>query len=175
MASSIKPKTAAGTVAAVAFAIVMHFTPTHEGREYKPYLDVGNVWTACEGITGGIDPNHIYTDAECDQLKAQRIRRAEAAVDRHVKVEMTANRRAALIDWTFNLGEGSLARSSMLKKLNAGDVVGACRAILDWMYVGGKDCREKKNKCGGIVTRRQWQHDMCMKPDEHWWKYLWSA
>lgn len=163
---------AGGGVAAIALAILMYFTPQHEGRVYVPYLDIGGVLTVCDGITGGIVKGKTYTDAECDALKLERLKVAEAAFDRLVKVETSANRRAALIDFIYNLGEGAFARSTLLKKLNAGDGGGACKAILDWMYVAGKDCRLKASKCGGIVVRREWEHGMCLKPDDPWWKFL---
>ena len=49
----------------------------------------------------------------------------------------------------------------MAKKLNAGDVAGACAEFMRWTFVQGIDCKDPKNKCGGIVTRRGEERALC--------------
>ncbi|WP_427183611.1 lysozyme [Bordetella bronchialis] len=115
---------------AIAGVLVSHF----EGRENVPYLDPVGVWTVCEGHTGpDVIPGKRYSDAECDALKAADLGEADAAVRRLVKVPITDWQRAALIDFTFNLGAGRLASSTLLKKINAGDYAGACAEYDAWV------------------------------------------
>nr|WP_197509520.1 lysozyme [Bordetella bronchialis] len=121
---------AASGALAVAGVLISHF----EGRENVPYLDPVGVWTVCEGHAGpDVVPGRRYSDAECDELKRQDIAQAAAAVRRLVKVPLTDWQRAALIDFTFNLGAGRLASSTLLKKLNAGDYAGACAEYDAWV------------------------------------------
>ncbi|ANN76811.1 lysozyme [Bordetella flabilis] len=124
-------QTAAAGAGALAIAgvLVSHF----EGRKHFPYRDPIGYWTVCEGHTGGVTPGRRYSDAECDALKAQDLAEADAAVRRLVKVPLTDWQRAALIDFTFNLGAGNLAKSTLLKKLNAGDYAGACAEYDAWV------------------------------------------
>lgn len=64
-----------------------------------------------------------------------------------VKVALNQHQRDALISFTFNLGQGNLRDSTLLKKLNAGDY-GAVPAELDkWIKAGGRTLP-------GLVKRR---------------------
>lgn len=61
--------------------------------------------------------------------------------------KLTANQFSALTSFTFNLGCGSLKSSTLLKKLNSGDVTGASNEFKKWVYAGGKVLQ-------GLVRRR---------------------
>lgn len=57
---------------------------------------------------------------------------AESHVNTHVTVELTQAQFDALVSFTFNLGGGALAKSTLLRKLNAGDFDGASVEFLRW-------------------------------------------
>jgi len=121
---------AAGGALAIAGVLVSQF----EGRAHVPYRDPVGVWTVCEGHTGpDVIQGRRYSDAECDALKAQDLAEADVAVRRQIKVPLTEWQRAALIDYTFNLGEGNLAASTMRRKFNARDYAGGCAELLKWI------------------------------------------
>lgn len=127
----------------------------HEGIRYTPYRDVGGVWTVCEGHTGpDVVPGKTYTPGECTALKDRDLAKADAIVQRLVKVPLTDPARAALIDFVFNMGEGNFARSTLLRKLNAGDYVGACREYRRWVYAAGQRLR-------GLENRREAEEWLC--------------
>jgi lysozyme len=157
--------TGVSAAGAAAIAIALNITPVHEGRRLQAYADSGGVWTICDGITRGVKMGHVATHEECDKRLAEELSHAAAVIDRKVTVPMPATRRAALIDLVYNVGEGNFSRSTLLKKLNNGDVIGACEQIMRWMYVAGKDCRIRANKCFGIVRRREEQRNMCLMPE----------
>ena len=68
-------------------------------------------------------------------------------VESLVEVPLTDNQFAALASFTFNLGRGSLAKSTLLRKLNARDYNGAAEEFHKWNKAGGK-------VLGGLVARR---------------------
>jgi len=63
------------------------------------------------------------------------IARAEADVNRLVKVPLTQGQFDALVDFTFNMGCGKLAHSSLLAALNAGRYA----AVPDQLYRADAD------------------------------------
>ncbi|EMD3682810.1 lysozyme, partial [Salmonella enterica] len=126
-----------------------------EGRRYEPYRDVAGVLTICDGHTGkDIVPVRHYTDAECDALLNQDLARVKAQIDPLIKVSIPESERAALYSFAYNVGTGAFARSTLLRKLNAGDHAGACDELKRWTYAGGKQWK-------GLVTRREIEHEVC--------------
>ncbi|EGP0394277.1 lysozyme [Salmonella enterica] len=126
-----------------------------EGRRYVPYRDVAGVLTICDGHTGkDIVPGKHYTDAECDALLNKDLARVKAQVDPLIKVSTPESERAAFYSFAYNVGAGAFAKSTLLKKLNAGDQAGACNELKRWTYAGGKQWK-------GLVTRREIEREVC--------------
>lgn len=127
-----------------------------EGRRYIPYRDVAGVLTVCDGHTGkDIIPGKRYTDAECDALLDKDLKRVKAQVDPLIKVSIPESERAAFYSFAYNVGTGAFARSTLLKKLNAGDHTGACNELKRWTYAGGKQWK-------GLMTRREIEREVCL-------------
>jgi len=55
-----------------------------------------------------------------------------------IKVKVNDNQFAALISFAFNCGTQNLAKSTLLRLLNAGDVAGAATEFGKWNKAGGK-------------------------------------
>lgn len=136
---------------AIALTVIAHF----EGVRYEPYEDVGGVLTVCYGHTGkDIISNKIYSKDECNELLESDFQRTKQQVDKLVKVPTDDYTKAALYSFAFNVGTGAFAKSTMLKKLNAGDQYGACEELKKWVYAGGKVWR-------GLVNRRETEAAIC--------------
>lgn len=126
-----------------------------EGRRYYAYQDVVGVWTVCDGHTGtDVKRGHRYTDKECDGLLNDDLYKVANQIDPLIKVKIPATTRAALFSFTYNVGAGAFAKSTLLKKLNAGDVKGACEELKRWTYAGGQQWK-------GLITRRQVENEVC--------------
>lgn len=133
-----------------------------EGRKLVPYRDIAGVWTVCDGITGkAVVPGRTYTNAECDKLGQDYVRTMLADMGQCVKGEYPFHVIKAAGHFAYNVGTPTFCRSTMARKLNAGDIPGACAEISKWVYVAGKDCRDPKNKCAGIPKRREWERATC--------------
>lgn len=150
---SLRNRIAAGALSGVigmAGALVVWF----EGRSLVAYLDPVGIPTICEGVTQGVRLGDVATPAECDALLEKELTIALSAVERQVRVPLPDARRAALASFVYNVGEGQFSRSTLLRKLNAGDAAGACAELSRWVYAGGK-------QLAGLVKRRAAERELC--------------
>jgi hypothetical protein len=99
----------------------------------------------------------VWTAEEAEAGLRREIAKFERAVVRLVTVELNQNERDALISFAYNCGEGALARSTLLKKLNAGDRKGAAGQFKLWNKGGGRVLR-------GLVDRRAREATLFLTP-----------
>ncbi|HVC47487.1 MAG TPA: lysozyme [Terracidiphilus sp.] len=109
-----------------------------EGFRSNTYLDLAGLPTIGYGhrlvhpecYPGGITPQQAGVILEWD------LREAEQAVQRLVCVPLAQGQFDALVDFVFNLGSGSLAHSTLLADLNAGNYTAAADQLLRWDHAG---------------------------------------
>jgi len=124
-------------------------TEQFEGLRLTAYQDSIGVWTIGYGHTGpDVQPGLAITQEQAGALLLQDVAGAAAAVNRLVTVPLTQNQFDALVDFTFNAGQGNLASSTLLRELNAGNTAGAAAQFLVWVYAGGV-------QLPGLAKRRQ--------------------
>lgn len=124
-----------------------------EGLRQKAYLDAVGVPTIGFGHTNGVKMGQSITYAQAVDYLREDVEDAENAVDRLVKAPLSQNQFDALVSFTFNLGQGNLGKSTLLKKLNAGDYKGAADEFLKWNKAGGRTLH-------GLVRRREAERKM---------------
>lgn len=129
----------ANTSQAVKIAMVMgSFYESSYKHIGTPYIDKrgkGQPLTVCNGITGpAVVAGRWYSPGDCYGLEKARYLRSEAAAKRLFRFWGSYDdlQRAVFIDFIHNKGEGALSTSTLLRKANAGDVVGACRENPRW-------------------------------------------
>lgn len=149
------PKRAATTGIAAVTLIAAPFTAHHEGLRLQAYLDPIGVATICYGETLGVELGQEKTKKECDALFVARLGGFAHAIDVLVEPIMKPETHAALTSFAYNVGVGAFSRSTLRKKLNAGDLKGACGELDRWVYAGGK-------KFNGLVTRRKAEKELCL-------------
>lgn len=124
-----------------------------------PPRGTGEPWTIGFGHCGPeVVPGLTITQAEADRLLLEDLAKFEKAVDELIKVELSENQRSAVICLVYNIGVGAFKKSTMLRLINSGDVVGAGRQILLWTKAGGR-------VMPGLVTRRQAELALYRRPD----------
>ena len=113
-------------------------TRHYEDCELTAYLCPAKVWTIGWGHTGSdVYPGLTITQSRADELLVEEdLAGCEADVRRLVKVFVTQFQFDALVDFDFNKGCPALAGSTLLRKVNAGDMKGAAEEFLKWIYGG---------------------------------------
>ncbi|NHZ93233.1 glycoside hydrolase family protein [Massilia sp. CCM 8733] len=137
--------------AAIALTVVAGF----EGLRQAAYLDPVGIPTICFGETKGVRLGQRATLEQCDAMLAASLQLANHAVDDCIRAPLPDYRRAALVSFTYNVGQASLCGSTLARKLNAGDVAGGCDELLRWTYAKGI-------RLPGLVKRRAVERNMCL-------------
>ena len=124
-----------------------------EGLRTKAYRDDGGVWTIGYGHTAaaGAPKPHagmVITAAEAERILLKDLTQYEAAVENNVKVKLNDNQFAALVSFVYNIPLAKFKKSTLLKKLNAGNYDAVPNELMKWINVD-----HKKNQ--GLVNRRR--------------------
>jgi lysozyme len=125
-----------------------------EGCKLTAYPDPGSVngepWTIGYGHTSDsfmpVRKGMSITQAQADAALEHDLNETAAAVDRLVKVHLTDNQFGALVSFTYNVGVGAFQKSSLLRKLNAGDYDAVPAELARWNKNDGKVMKGLTNR-----------------------------
>jgi len=118
-----------------------------EGCKLTAYQDSAGVWTIGYGHTSGVKAGMKITEAQAEAYLKGDLVTAENAVNGKVTYRIKQNQFDALVSFTYNVGSGNFGSSTLLKKLNQGDITGAANEFDKWNKAGGK-------VLAGLVRRR---------------------
>jgi lysozyme len=124
----------------------------HEGVRTKPYRCPAGLWTVGvghligDGLTLPDSWNRTFSLEEVYAILATDVRKFELGVERYINIELTQNQFDALVSFAFNLGLGTLQRSTLRAKLNRGDKEGAIESLLKYNKAGGKVLKGLDNR-----------------------------
>lgn len=135
-----------------------------EGCRLKAYPDPatnGEPYTIGYGLTSaaGIVPvvkGMTITQQQADDYLVQSLVKYEAAVMKALTRSPSQPQFDAMTSLCYNIGPGSFAKSSVVKKFNKGDIPGAADAFLLWNKAGGKVMQ-------GLVNRREAERAMFLR------------
>jgi lysozyme len=121
-----------------AFALITRF----EGCVLNAYPDPasgGDPWTVGYGATGpDIRRGVIWTLEKAETDLRERIDHLLTQVRGLVKVKLPEGCEAALVSFAYNVGIGALTTSTLLKKVNAGQLKEAADEFNKWTKAAGK-------------------------------------
>jgi lysozyme len=109
------------------------------GPVLKSYWDeTGKVWTAGFGHTRGVTKDTVCTPELAEAWLQEDIQVAVKAVKFWVDIPLSQKQFDALVDFTFNAGEGNLSHSTMLLLINASNFLAALGEFQKWDKSGGR-------------------------------------
>jgi lysozyme len=154
---------AGGAAGAALLAFATTYTAGWEGTSYKAYLDTiaqPPVWTICQGDTYDVKPGMVETKAGCEARLRRQILEHEARMLSCAPELLKApgETYVAINDWAYNVGTGAACRSSLIRKVKAGDLRGACGELSRWVFAGGKVVKglanRRVNGLPGLISER---------------------
>lgn len=121
-----------------------------EGLFIHAYDDGTGTWTIGYGHTTAAGPPRVYpgliiTQQQADDFLSADLHSVEVEVNRVVTVPLNQNQFDALVSFDFNTG--ALARSSLLRDINARNFGSVSNDFMMWVHAGGRVLR-------GLVNRR---------------------
>jgi lysozyme len=117
-----------------------------EGLRLVAYQDLGGVWTIGYGHTRDVCVGQTCTQAEAEAFLVADVAAAETAVSSYVHVPLNQNQFDALVSFTFNVGAGAFAASTLRKCINAGAFNLASDEFLKWDRIGPVDNLAMRNR-----------------------------
>jgi GH24 family phage-related lysozyme (muramidase) len=137
----------------------------HEGVRSKPYKCPASLWTVGVGhvlypeqaklpiskrnsCALTIEDFRVFSNEEIDEILKKDLQRFERGVLHYCPATTSQRQFDALVSFSFNLGLGTLQRSTLRQKHNRGDFEGAAEEFLKYTKSGGKVLK-------GLVTRRK--------------------
>jgi lysozyme len=135
-------------------ALIRHF----EGCSLDAYLCPAGVWTIGYGHTNEVKEGDTIDQEAAEAFLIEDLETFEQAVARLVKVPLTQQQFDALVSFTFNLGAGNLAASTLLRKLNNYQYTEVPEQLMRWVRAGGK-------VLDGLVKRRAAEAAMFQNKD----------
>ena len=124
----------------------LYLAAYHGAADRPGLLTIGYGHTDAAGppkVTAGMK----ITEAQAVDILKNDLWRCESAVEQLVKVELNDNQFAALVSFVFNCGEANFKKSSLLRKLNAGDYESVPAELMKWTMANGK-------RVQGLANRR---------------------
>jgi lysozyme len=124
-----------------------------ESLRLQAYQDQRGIWTVGWGHTAGVVPYQTCSVSDADEWFTQDTQTAVNAVNRTTDVPLTQEQFDALVSFTFNVGQGSEAHSTLLSLVNQSNFAAAADQFLVWNHVNGQPN-------AGLTRRRQAERDL---------------
>jgi len=123
----------------------------------KSYLCPAGLWTVGYGHTHDVHPGMMISIDTAEHLLINDLHTSAISVDGLVKVSLSDNQFSALVSFAFNVGSGAFGKSTLLRKLNAGNYDAVPAELKRWVRGGGK-------MLAGLVARREKESELWSRP-----------
>ncbi len=146
-------------VSSEAIKVIQH----HEGIRYKAYRCPAKLWTVGvghvlypeqgklpidqrDGFALRPEDNRAFSKDEVDAILKSDLQRFERGVSSFCPVALSQGMFDGLVSFSFNVGLGTLQRSTLRQKLLRGDKAGAAEEFLKYCMAGGKILKGLQNR-----------------------------
>lgn len=134
-----------------------------EGCKLTAYKDVAGVWTIGYGHTEDVKEGDTCTPEQAEYWLCEEVEWFQKGVLGSCKIPPNSNQLTALVSFTYNLGLGNLRQSTLLKKHNASNFIGAANEFLRWDKVRDPETKRFRS-VSGLLARRKGERLIYLTP-----------
>ena len=135
----------------------------YEGLRMTAHYAPSEQWTVGYGHTSNARHGMSVTEGDAERLLQEDVEPIEQLLGDTVRAPLNQNEHDALVSLIFNIGEDNWRQSTVLRKLNAGDKIGAADAFEMWTkaYVNNELVT-----LDGLVRRRAAEKSLFLMPTD---------
>jgi GH24 family phage-related lysozyme (muramidase) len=135
----------------------------YEGLRMSAHYAPSEQWTVGYGHTSNARHGMSVTEGDAERLLRDDVKPIESLLASTVRAPLNQNEHDALVSLIFNIGEENWKRSTVLRKLNAGDKLAAAQAFEMWnkARVNGELVA-----LDGLVRRRAAEKSLFLMPTD---------
>jgi len=135
----------------------------YEGFRSHAYRDAVGVWTIGYGHTSRAGNPYVsrglkISRQQGETILARDVEKFARDIQPLIKVKLNENQFSALVSFAYNVGVGGFKKSSVLKRVNAGQFEAVPHRLSLWVKAGGRTLR-------GLVARRAAEADLFLARD----------
>lgn len=135
----------------------------YEGLRMSAHYAPTEQWTVGYGHTGTARHGMSVTEGDAERLLREDVKPIEQLIGDTVRAPLNQNEHDALVSLIFNIGEENWRRSTVLRKLNAGDKIGAANAFELWTKAF---VNNELATLDGLVRRRAAEKSLFLMPTD---------
>jgi lysozyme len=136
-------------LSAQGLALIKNF----EGYRDVAYKDANGLWACGYGHTDLVNAFTTCDESVAETWLANDTSWAQALINTVVTGTLNQNQFDALVSFSYNVGPEAFHNSTLLRLLNAGDMVGAASQFVLWDHIDGQ-------VVAGLLKRRQAEADL---------------
>lgn len=137
-----------------------------EGKELSAYIDpvgvltIGYGYTNRAGFGPGVRTGDTWTEIQAEEMLREGLELFGNEIKPLFSRVPNDNQFGAFVSLAYNIGTTAFAKSTALRRFNAGDTAGAADAMTWFNKAGGKVLR-------GLVRRREAERQMFLDEPDH--------
>ncbi|WP_425407948.1 lysozyme [Hyphococcus sp.] len=135
----------------------------YEGLRMSAHYAPTEQWSVGYGHTDTARHGMSVTEGDAERLLKDDVRPIENLIGDTVRAPLNQNEHDALVSLIFNIGEDNWRRSTVLRKLNAGDKIGAANAFELWNKAF---VNNELATLDGLVRRRAAEKSLFLMPTD---------
>ena len=145
--------------------VALNLIKEFEGFESQAYIDTDGTPVIGYGLSRvsrrSVELGDRISVARANTILNKQMQQIQQELDRAITVKLSDRQLSAVASLAFNVGVGQIQQSTLVKKINSGDYIGAANEFLRWDKA---DVDGRLVQLPGLTRRRQAERQLFLEP-----------